>query len=69
MASRFLRDEKYARDYIKTSSKALIWRKIFGEEKAYNITKKIFAPFGIVLSSIFILIGLFGLYVSIFMKK
>jgi len=62
LASKFLRDPKFAKNYIETSPKAWIWRKIFGVEKATKLTKSVFAPLGIVLG-----IGLiiFGIYLFI----
>ena len=61
---KFLRNSDYAKKYIKNSSKTFLWRKMFGEEKAYNITRKIFVPFGIFLGIIFIIFGLFLLYLN-----
>ncbi len=59
MAIRFLVDKSFGETYIKESPKAFIWRKMFGEEKAYKITKRIFAPLGIVVSSGFIITGIY----------
>jgi hypothetical protein len=57
-AHRFLKDDKFADEYTRTSPKAFIWRKIFGVEKAKKITKAIFAPAGLVLSILMILVGI-----------
>ena len=58
-AIKFLNDPKFSKNYIQKSSKALIWRKLFGEEKAIKITRTIFAPIGIVLGTIFSVSGLY----------
>jgi len=63
-AIRFLKNPKFGKDYIKNSPKAYLWRKLFGEEKAYSITRKVFVPIGIILGVIFILIGLSLLFVN-----
>lgn len=55
---KFIRDEEFARNYIAKSPKAFLLRKIFGEEKAYQLTKKVFIPLGICLSIFLIIIGL-----------
>ena len=62
-AIKFMKDPKFAKNYIETSPKAWLWRKIFGVEKAIKITKTVFAPIGVIVS-----IGLiiFGLYLFIF---
>ncbi|MGV8151773.1 MAG: hypothetical protein ACP5OG_01710 [Candidatus Nanoarchaeia archaeon] len=56
---RFLNNPNYARGYIKNSPKAYLLRKLFGEEKSYYLTRKIFAPIGIVFGILLILLGLF----------
>lgn len=53
---KFRFDEAWARDYIKRRPKALLLRKVFGEEKAYRITRDFLAPLGFVLS-----VGMIGL--------
>ncbi len=59
---RFLRKPDYAENYIKKNPKAFLLRKILGEEKAYKITKKVFVPLGIIISSLLILGGLLFLF-------
>jgi hypothetical protein len=49
LVGRFLVSESFGKKYIKESPKALLLREIFGEDKAYEMTKKIFAPIGLVL--------------------
>lgn len=56
---KILNDPEYARNYVRTSHKAYLWRKVFGEEKAVALTKNVFAPLGIAL-------GLFLLVSSIY---
>ena len=63
-AIRFLKNPKFGMDYIKNSPKTYLLRKIFGEEKAYSITRKVFIPIGIILGLVFILLGL-GLLLNI----
>jgi hypothetical protein len=62
-ATKFLRNKGFAEEYVKTSPKAAIWRKIFGVEKAVSITKKIFAPIGIMLGILLVLWGIINLIV------
>jgi hypothetical protein len=57
-------DEDFGRNYIRTSPKAFIWRKIFGEEKAYEITRKDFIPIGLLVSIAIIIVGLVSLFVN-----
>ena len=57
MAIRFLVDKSFGEKYITESPKAFIWRKMFGEEKAYKLTKRIFAPLGVVVSLGLIITG------------
>lgn len=56
---KFLRNPNYARNYITKSPKAFLWRKIFGEERAYKITKNVFLPLGITIGVLMILVGIF----------
>jgi hypothetical protein len=62
-ASKFLVDPIFTDNYIKKSPKALIWRKIFGEDKAIHLAKTIFAPLGVILGSLFILAGVLITYI------
>jgi hypothetical protein len=55
---KFLKDPKFAEDYIKTSSKAWLWRKMFGVEKSIKITKRVFAPLGILVGIGFVVFGI-----------
>lgn len=64
-ATKFLKDPKFAEDYIRKSHKAFIWRKIFGEEKAIKITKSVFAPIGILFGIGFILGGIYIAYTTL----
>jgi hypothetical protein len=61
MAIRFITDKNFGERYIRESPKAFIWRRIFGEEKAYKMTKKIFAPLGIAVSTGIIIMGIYYL--------
>lgn len=61
MAIRFIVDKNFGERYIRESPKAFIWRKIFGEEKAYKMTKTIFAPLGIVISTGMLIMGVYYL--------
>jgi hypothetical protein len=54
---KFRSDEEYARNYIAKNPKAFIFKKIFGEEKAYQVTMKYFIPLGCVISALLILGG------------
>lgn len=60
-ARKFLKDPQFARNYIQKSPKAYIWRKFFGEEKAIRLTKTVFAPIGIALGIILVLLGIYTL--------
>jgi hypothetical protein len=66
---RLYTDKQFGENYIKKSPKALIWRKLFGEEKAYKLTKTIFAPIGLVLGSALIIIGLYLIYLTFIVNK
>jgi len=54
---RNLKDQKFAEKYIRNSHKAFLLRKIFGEEKAIHIIRKIFVPLGIIIGVLLILSG------------
>ena len=55
---RFLRNPKFADNYIKNSSKAFLLRKIFGVEKSIKILRKILAPLGILIGILLIFFGI-----------
>ena len=61
---RFFVSKTFGEEYIRKSPKAWLWRKIFGEEKAYQMTKKIFAPLGMIMSICFIAFGIYLLIIS-----
>jgi len=48
-AIKFLRNPKFAREYIEKSPKAKIWKKMFGVDKATKITRNIFVPLAIIM--------------------
>ena len=58
-ASRFYLKPEYAREYVKNNRKAYIWRKIFGEEKAIKYIWGIFAPVGLLLSVLLVLVAIY----------
>ncbi|MDO8644658.1 MAG: hypothetical protein Q7S00_06820 [bacterium] len=58
---KFRTDETFAINYVKTSPKAYIWRKLWGEEKALHVIHKVFVPIGLVISGILALTGIFFL--------
>lgn len=64
-ATKFLKDPQFAESYIKKSPKAFIWRTLFGEEKAVKITKRVFAPIGILLGIGFVLGGIYIAYMTL----
>jgi hypothetical protein len=66
---RFYKDKKFAENYIKNSPKAQIWRNLFGEEKAYKMVNKIFAPLGIALSSYLIYMGVHTINITRLLQK
>lgn len=47
---RLRRDDAFLREYVRTSPKALLWRKAFGEERAAAIIRTRLVPLGMVLS-------------------
>lgn len=55
---KFFVNHKFAKKYIETSPKAWIWRKLFGIKKAIKITRSIFAPLGIIIGVILIILGI-----------
>lgn len=57
-AIKFLTNPTFAMKYIKESPKAWLWGKLFGVEKAIKVTRKIFAPLGIVLGILLITVGI-----------
>lgn len=57
----YFRDEEKLREYIQRSPKAKLWIKKYGVEKTMSFTKKIFLPFGIVVSCGLLGVGLWGL--------
>lgn len=59
IALRFLVDKEFGEQYIRESPKAYLWRKIFGEENAYKITKSIFVPLGILLGFAVVILGVY----------
>ncbi len=58
-ATKAIKDKKFLENYVKKSPKAFIWRKIFGEDKAANIIRKFFAPLGICIGIILIILGIY----------
>jgi hypothetical protein len=42
-------DDEFLRQYVKTSPKAFVWRKAFGEERAAEIIRDRLVPFGIAI--------------------
>jgi len=51
-------DPAFARKHVETSPKVWLWRKYFGTEKALVVTRKIFLPLGVVISSGLIILGI-----------
>ena len=51
--------KQFAERYVMHSTKAYIWRKIFGEDRALRVIKNILAPVSLVLG---IVIFSFGVY-------
>ena len=66
---RFYVDRQFGENYVKKSPKALIWRKLFGEEKAYTLIKTIFAPLGMVFGSVLIIIGPYLIFAMVTVKN
>ena len=62
LATKFLTDPKFAREYIEKSPKAWLWRKMFGVEKALKITKSFFVPLGIAFGIFCILFGVISFF-------
>jgi len=54
----------FGKKYVATSPKAYIWRKIFGEDRAYEIIKKYFGPAGLVIGVIFMILGVYFAYIA-----
>jgi hypothetical protein len=48
----------FAKKHVETSPKVWLWRKYFGVEKAYVMTRKLFLPLGIVISLSLIIFGI-----------
>ena len=63
LSIKFIKDLQFSRQYIETNPKAWILRKVFGIEKAFKITRYYFAPFGIILGVLFILLGIVFLFI------
>ena len=51
-------DPAFAKKYVYTNPKAWLLRKLFGVEKASIIIRKISIPLGIVISLVFIILGI-----------
>ncbi len=58
LSVRFIRDKQFAENYVKKSPKAWLWRKLLGEERALKLTRKVFAPIGVAVGVILVLMGL-----------
>lgn len=41
-------DDGFLREYVRTSPKAFLWRKVFGEERAAEIIRTRLVPLGLV---------------------
>jgi hypothetical protein len=54
-------NEDRLRSYLENSPKAKLWINKLGMEKALKLSKTIFVPLGIVMSLIFIGVGVYGL--------
>jgi hypothetical protein len=48
-------DDAFLNDYVRTSPKALIWRRTLGEERAAEVIRTRFVPFGIALWTVALL--------------
>lgn len=59
---KFRTNEQFATNYVKKSPKALIWRKLWGEEKALRIISKVFVPVGAFISMVIIILGMVYLF-------
>lgn len=55
---KIVRDPKFAYNYVKNSPKAFLWRKLFGEERALIIVKKIFVPIGFIIGVCLVVFGI-----------
>ena len=55
---KFLSDQHYAEDYIKTRHKAALLRRFMGPEKALEFTRHVLVPLGLALSGVFIVFGI-----------
>ena len=58
MGIRIMRDPVFAQKYVETSPKALLWRKLFGVERATKLTRTVFAPLGIVIGAMLVVFGI-----------
>jgi hypothetical protein len=58
LTRKLIKNPQFVENYTKTSPKAFIWRKIFGEEKAIKIIKTVLAPIGLFLGICVVLIGI-----------
>jgi hypothetical protein len=58
IAVRLIRNPLYLRSYVERSPKAYLWKKKYGVDKTMELTKHYFAPVGIVVSIILILVGI-----------
>lgn len=53
-----IKDPKFAKKYVETNPKAFIWRKLFGVEKSVKMTRTVFAPLGVAIGILLIVIGI-----------
>ena len=42
-------DDTFLKEYVRTSPKAYLWRRAFGEERAAELIRTRFVPFGVLL--------------------
>ena len=55
---RCFRDEAFLREYVERSPKAALWRNMFGPVVATELTRRYFLPFGGIVSTAMVGLGL-----------
>ena len=59
---KFLTDKKFMKKYVKESVKIKIWRKWLGPKRMLKFVKYVFAPLGLLLGFLLVILGILMLF-------
>jgi hypothetical protein len=65
MSWKTIKNEEFAKNYMEKSPKGWLWRKILGPERAVIAARKVFAPIGLTIGVLLVLVGIFFIFTAI----